>query len=51
MEAFFADRTNPSFAMNLKQSIEQIRTKARMVEKIMQEESLEELVKELASSE
>lgn len=48
VEAFFTDRTNPLFAINLKQSIEQIRIKARLVKKIKQEESLEELVKELA---
>ncbi|XP_063944124.1 aminopeptidase M1 isoform X5 [Daucus carota subsp. sativus] len=51
VEAFFADRINPSFAMNLKQSIEQIRIKARLVEKMKQEESLKELVKELACGE
>jgi len=49
VEAFFANRTTPAFAMNLKQSIEQIRIKARWVQNIKQEESLPELVKQLAS--
>lgn len=49
VEAFFTNRTTPAFAMNLKQSIEQIRIKARWVQNIKQEESLPELVKQLAS--
>lgn len=47
VEAFFASRDTASFAMNLKQSIEQVRIKARWVESIKQEESLEELVRGL----
>ncbi|KAH7865367.1 hypothetical protein Vadar_005683 [Vaccinium darrowii] len=48
VEAFFATRETASFAMNLKQSIEQVRIKARWIESIKQEESLEELVRGLA---
>ncbi|KAG5537939.1 hypothetical protein RHGRI_025134 [Rhododendron griersonianum] len=48
VEAFFASRETASFAMNLKQSIEQVRIKARWVESIKQEESIEELVRGLA---
>ncbi|GMQ08224.1 hypothetical protein CsSME_00052052 [Camellia sinensis var. sinensis] len=48
VEAFFASRDITAFARILKQSIEQIRIKARWVENIKQEESLEELVRELA---
>ncbi|KAL6996293.1 hypothetical protein U1Q18_006426 [Sarracenia purpurea var. burkii] len=49
VEVFFASHETASFAMNLKQSIEQVRIKARWVKNIKQEESLEELVKGLAS--
>lgn len=45
---FLASRETASFAMNLKQSIEQVRIKARWVESIKQEESIEELVRGLA---
>ncbi|KAF8011554.1 hypothetical protein BT93_J1990 [Corymbia citriodora subsp. variegata] len=48
VEAFFANRTTLAFAMNLKQSIEQVRIKARWVQNIKQEESLPELIKQLA---
>ncbi|KAI8544643.1 hypothetical protein RHMOL_Rhmol08G0312400 [Rhododendron molle] len=48
VEAFFASCETASFAMNLKQSIEQVRIKARWVESIKQEESIEELVRGLA---
>ncbi|XAR49909.1 Membrane alanyl aminopeptidase, partial [Bertholletia excelsa] len=47
-EAFFVSLETTSVAMNLKQSIEQIRIKARWVQNIKQEESLAELVRELA---
>ena len=49
VEAFFASRASPEITMNLKQSIEQVRIKARWIEHIKQEESLKELVKELTS--
>ncbi|XP_050285448.1 aminopeptidase M1-like isoform X6 [Quercus robur] len=49
IEAFFASRMHPSFTMILKQSIEQIRLKARWVANIRREQSLEDLVKQLAS--
>ncbi|KAK2965607.1 hypothetical protein RJ640_008448 [Escallonia rubra] len=48
VEAFFASRMHPSFAMNLRQSIEKVRIKARWVDNIKQEESLKDLVKGLA---
>ncbi|KAM4110853.1 hypothetical protein ACJW30_05G023000 [Castanea mollissima] len=48
MEEFFVSRVHPSFTRNLKQSIEEIRLKARWVENIRQEQSLPELVKQLA---
>ncbi|GFY97179.1 aminopeptidase M1 [Actinidia rufa] len=47
-EAFFASRVPAEFAMNLKQNIEQVRIKARWVESIKQEESLEALVRGFA---
>lgn len=50
-EAFFETRTRPSFARTLKQSIERIRIKARWVRCIKQEDSLQELIKELACRE
>lgn len=48
VEEFFASRVHPSIAMTLKQSIEQVRIKARWVQSIRQEQSLQELVKQLA---
>ncbi|KAF2323598.1 hypothetical protein GH714_036269 [Hevea brasiliensis] len=48
VEEFFATRANPSIAMNLKQSIEKVRIKARWIASIKQENSLQELVKKLA---
>ncbi|XP_050285452.1 aminopeptidase M1-like isoform X1 [Quercus robur] len=48
IEEFFVSRVHPSFTRNLKQSIEEIRLKARWVENIRQEQSLPELVKQLA---
>ncbi|WJZ94349.1 hypothetical protein VitviT2T_013220 [Vitis vinifera] len=48
VEAFFASRMKPTFAMTLKQNIEKIRIKARWVESIKQEQSLPELIKGLA---
>ncbi|KAK3013476.1 hypothetical protein RJ639_009784 [Escallonia herrerae] len=50
VEAFFASRMHLSFAMNLRQSIEKVRIKARWVDNIRQEESLKDLVKGLACS-
>ncbi|XP_054780299.1 aminopeptidase M1-like isoform X2 [Prosopis cineraria] len=48
IEEFFASRMNPSIAMNLKLSIEKIRIKARWIESIRQEHSLQDLIKQLA---
>uniref|UniRef100_A0A7N2LLT3 Aminopeptidase n=1 Tax=Quercus lobata TaxID=97700 RepID=A0A7N2LLT3_QUELO len=48
IEEFFVSRVHPSFTRNLKQSIEEIRLKARWIENIRQEQSLLELVKQLA---
>ncbi|GLT60800.1 hypothetical protein SLA2020_335500 [Shorea laevis] len=48
IEDFFASRMNPSFGMNLKRSIEQVRIKARWVENIKREQSLQDLLKRLA---
>ncbi|XWS16195.1 hypothetical protein CRYUN_Cryun34aG0064300 [Craigia yunnanensis] len=49
IEEFFVSRMRPSFAMNLKRSIEQVRIKARWVESIKQEQqSLQDLLKRLA---
>ncbi|KAM5579485.1 hypothetical protein ABKV19_009325 [Rosa sericea] len=48
VEEFFASRVHPSIAMTLKQSIEKVRIKARWVQSARQEQSLQELVKELA---
>ncbi|OMO66173.1 Peptidase M1, alanine aminopeptidase/leukotriene A4 hydrolase [Corchorus olitorius] len=49
IEEFFVSRMRPTFAMNLKQSIEQVRIKARWVESIKQEQqSLQDLLKQLA---
>ncbi|WCJ39469.1 aminopeptidase M1 [Euphorbia peplus] len=48
VEEFFGSRMSPAIAMNLKQSIEKVRIKARWIHSIKQETSLEEPVKELA---
>ncbi|PIN22295.1 Puromycin-sensitive aminopeptidase [Handroanthus impetiginosus] len=49
VEEFFASRTLPSIALNLKQSVELVRIKARWIEQIKQEqELLGELIKGLA---
>lgn len=40
VEEFFHSRVTPAFVRNLKQSIEQIRIKARWIEKVKKEESL-----------
>lgn len=40
VEEFFGSRVSPSFSRNLKQSIEQIRIKAKWIEKVRKEESL-----------
>ncbi|OMO70683.1 Peptidase M1, alanine aminopeptidase/leukotriene A4 hydrolase [Corchorus capsularis] len=49
IEEFFVSRMRPTFAMNLKQSIEQVRIKARWVESLKQEQqSLQDLLKQLA---
>ncbi|KAB2029134.1 hypothetical protein ES319_D05G142700v1 [Gossypium barbadense] len=48
VEEFFESRVTSSFAMNLKQSIEQVRIKARLVESIKQErQPLQDLLKQL----
>ncbi|XP_038707598.1 aminopeptidase M1-like isoform X2 [Tripterygium wilfordii] len=51
VEAFFMDRVHPSIAMTLKQSIEQVRIKVRWAHSIQQEQSLEDIIKQLASRE
>ncbi|KAF1869710.1 hypothetical protein Lal_00017286 [Lupinus albus] len=48
IEAFFASNVNPSIVMNLKLSIEQIRIKARWIQSVKQEQSLPDLIKQLA---
>ncbi|XP_035539457.1 aminopeptidase M1-like isoform X1 [Juglans regia] len=48
IEAFFESRKRPSFDMNLRQSIEQVRIKARWVENIRREQSLRDQIKHLA---
>ncbi|KAK8551304.1 hypothetical protein V6N13_119775 [Hibiscus sabdariffa] len=49
VEAFFRSRVTSAFAMNLKQSIEQVRIKARLVESIKQErQPLQHLLKQFA---
>ncbi|KAE7999069.1 hypothetical protein FH972_003551 [Carpinus fangiana] len=50
IEEFFESRTHPSFGMNLKRSIERVRVKARWVENIKREQSLQDLLKRLAHS-
>ncbi|MBA0623122.1 hypothetical protein Godav_008606 [Gossypium davidsonii] len=51
VEEFFESRVTSSFAMNLKQSIEQVRIKARLVESIKQErQPLQDLLKQLVTS-
>ncbi|XP_050380494.1 aminopeptidase M1-like [Argentina anserina] len=47
VEQFFAIRVYPSISMILKQSIEQVRIKARWVQSVRQEQSLQELVTQL----
>ncbi|KAK4269134.1 hypothetical protein QN277_022328 [Acacia crassicarpa] len=47
IEEFFASRMKPSIAMNLKLSIEQIRIKARWIQSIRQEHSLQDTIKQL----
>ncbi|XP_016649348.1 PREDICTED: aminopeptidase M1-like isoform X1 [Prunus mume] len=48
VEEFFASRVHPAISMTLKQSIAQVRIKARWVEHVRQQQSVQELVKELA---
>ncbi|XP_065866554.1 aminopeptidase M1-like, partial [Euphorbia lathyris] len=48
VEEFFGSRVSPAIAMNLKQSIEKVRIKARWILSIKQETSLQELLKKLA---
>ncbi|XP_031388911.1 aminopeptidase M1-like [Punica granatum] len=48
VKEFFAGRMSPAFSMNLEQSIEQVRVKARWVRSIKREKSLEDLIKQLA---
>lgn len=49
IEAFFAPRMDPSFAMNVKQGVEIVRIKARWADYIKQDAVLEEVVSQLAS--
>ncbi|KAF8393585.1 hypothetical protein HHK36_021829 [Tetracentron sinense] len=51
VEEFFASRDTTSIAMTLKHALEQIRNKARWVENIKREESIEGLIKALACRE
>lgn len=48
VEEFFASRVHPAISMTLNQSIAQVRIKARWVEHVRQQQSVQELVKELA---
>ncbi|VVA24005.1 PREDICTED: aminopeptidase [Prunus dulcis] len=48
VEEFFASRVHPAISMTLKQSTAQVRIKVRWVEHIRQQQSVQELVKELA---
>ncbi|XP_043718554.1 aminopeptidase M1 [Telopea speciosissima] len=49
IEEFFASRVKPSITRTLKQSVEQVHINAKWVQSVRSEESLEGLVKELAS--
>lgn len=49
IEAFFATRMDPSFAMNVKQSMEIVRIQARWADYIKQDAVLGELVTRLAT--
>ncbi|XP_071903057.1 aminopeptidase M1-like isoform X1 [Coffea arabica] len=49
IEAFFAPRVDPSFAMNVNQSLEILRIKARWVDYVKQDAVLGEVVSQLAS--
>ncbi|XP_008447628.2 aminopeptidase M1-like [Cucumis melo] len=49
IEEFFATRPHEAVAMDLKQSLEQVRIKARWVEFIRQDHSLPDLIKKLAA--
>lgn len=49
IEAFFATHPHESVAMDVKQSLEQVRIKARWVEFIRQDPSLPELIQKLAA--
>ncbi|KAJ4959351.1 hypothetical protein NE237_026462 [Protea cynaroides] len=51
IEAFFATRATTTVAMNLKQSLGQVRIKARLVQKIQDEQSIGELIRQLALKE
>lgn len=48
VEEVFASRAHPAISMTLEQSIAQVRIKARWVEYMRQEQSLEGQVRELA---
>ncbi|OIW17111.1 hypothetical protein TanjilG_26766 [Lupinus angustifolius] len=48
IESFFASNVNHSIVMNLKLSIEQIRVKARWIQSVKQEQTLPDLIKQLA---
>ncbi|XP_073014330.1 aminopeptidase M1-B-like [Typha latifolia] len=47
IEEFFASRVKPSFERALKQSLEEVRNKARWIRSIRNDRSLEDVVKEL----
>ena len=49
IEAFFAPRVDPSFAMNVNQSLEILRIKARWADYVKQDAVLGEVVSQLAS--
>lgn len=49
IEEFFATRPHEAVAMDLKQSLEQVRIKARWVEFIRQDHSLPDLIEKLAA--
>ncbi|CAL9102193.1 unnamed protein product [Musa textilis] len=49
IEEFFASRTKPSIARTVKQSIERVRNNAKWVKSIRSEQSLGDIVKELAN--
>ncbi|XP_043706700.1 aminopeptidase M1-like isoform X2 [Telopea speciosissima] len=51
IEAFFATRVTHGIARTLKQSIEQVRIKARLVQNVQHEQSVDKLIRQLAFKE